>query len=660
MSNGFRQVATEQIRDSRSVNQRIIEKSMHMRALAYLAEVKASLLTRTIFEIGKSKKNLSSLNKQLKYSHNHLEAAIEERTRALTTSEEKYRALVENQGALISSFNPDTTRTFVNGAYAAFRGMRADDLIGERWIDDYPQAEQPAMLELLTSCTASSPTVGMETEVNRADGEICWIHWLFIANFDDKGEISQYQAVGLDITGRKQAEAKSRRMSGLYAAFSQCNQAILHSSSEDELFPKICCNTVLYGGMKMAWIGLLDDESLLLQPIASFGSGIDYLDDIRISVSADELSGQGPTGIAVRENRPYWCQDYMHDPLLAPWHESGASYGWGASAALPLHRKGKVIGAINLYAGEVNAFDEEVRSLLLDMAMEIDFALENFALKAEGRRAEVELVQHRNHLEELVDARTHELAEVNKRLQELDRLKSMFIASMSHELRTPMNSILGFSGLMLDGVTGEINDVQRDQLQRINNAGRHLLALITDVIDISKVEAGKVTANPKPFDLGELLAEAISIHKLAMEKKGLSFTLDAPAAIAMVTDRHRLLQCLLNLLSNAIKYSNKQGHVVLRARQSGDEVLIDVTDSGIGMSDAQLQQLFKPFVRLDSELAISAGGTGLGLYLTRKLMQELLAGTVSVSSQPGAGSCFTLRLPCNLLDNESHMEVHDA
>jgi len=656
MSNNFRQVAAEQIRDSRSVSQRMIEKSMHLRALAYLAEVKASLLTQTIFEIGKSKKDISSINKGLTYSRDHLEVVVKQRTKALESSEEKYRSLVENQGALITSFNPDTTRTFVNGAYAAFRGMSADALIGERWIDYYPEAGRTAMLELLAACTAANPTVGMESEIKRADGEMRWIEWLYIANFDEKGEISEYQAVGLDITGRKQAEAKSRRISDLYAAFSQCNQAILHSSNEDELLPKICCNAVRYGGMKMAWIGLVDESGRMVNPVAEFGSGTDYLDDIRISASIDDPSGHGPIGIVMREDCPYWCQDYMHDPLLSLWHERGARSGWGSSAALPLHRKGKVIGVIVLYSAEINAFDEEVRSLLQDMAMEIDFALENFALKAERRQAEVALEQHRDHLEDQIESRTHELTEANTRLQELDRLKSMFIAAMSHELRTPMNSILGFTGLMLDGVTGEINAVQRDQLQRVNNAGRHLLALITDVIDISKVEAGKVTANPKPFDLGKLLAEAISIHKLAMEKKGLTFMLDAPNAIAMLTDRHRLLQCLLNLLSNAVKYS-KLGQVTLRARQEGAEAVIEVADAGIGMSDDEMQRIFYPFVRLDSALTIVAGGTGLGLYLTRKLMEEVLAGTVSVRSQPGVGSCFTLRLPCSLAGNETYMEV---
>jgi len=280
-----------------------------------------------------------------------------------------------------------------------------------------------------------------------------------------------------------------------------------------------------------------------------------------------------------------------------------------------------------------------------------DDAVGSITRDISGRKqAEVEQEQHRNHLEEMVDKRTHELAEANMHLKDLDRLKSMFIASMSHELRTPMNSIIGFTGIILDGMTGEINEIQRDQLQRVNNAGNHLLDLITDVIDISKVEAGKVVAYPTAFDLIDLLAEAIRTTQFELEMKGLTLKTDIPSAVAVHTDRKRLLQCVLNLLSNAIKYS-KQGTIELRVREQGGEVIIEVEDSGIGMNAVELKRLFQPFVRLDSELTIKAGGTGLGLYLTRKLMEEVLAGSITVRSQPDAGSCFTLRLPCTLSAN---------
>jgi diguanylate cyclase (GGDEF)-like protein/PAS domain S-box-containing protein len=177
------------------------------------------------------------------------------------------------------------------------------------------------------------------------------------------------------------------RLTRIYAALSQCNQAIVHSRNEAELFPQVCRDAVQFGGMRMAWIGMLDEESQMIRMVAAFGSGVEYLEGIEISANADTLIGRGPTGTAIRENRPVWCQDFQNDPLTAPWHERGASAGWGASASLPLHRNGVAVGAFNLYAGEANAFDEAVRNLLVEMEMDISFAMDNYVRVAENKRA---------------------------------------------------------------------------------------------------------------------------------------------------------------------------------------------------------------------------------------------------------------------------------
>ena len=177
------------------------------------------------------------------------------------------------------------------------------------------------------------------------------------------------------------------RLTKLYAALSECNQAIVRCSSEAELFPQVCRDAVQFGGMKMAWIGMLDEASQSVKPVASFGEGREYLEGIQVSVAVDDPAGRGPTGTSIRENQPIWCQDFQRDPVTAPWHERGARMGWGASASLPLHRNGVAVGAFTLYAGEANAFDEAARNLLLEMAMDIGFALDNFAREAESKRA---------------------------------------------------------------------------------------------------------------------------------------------------------------------------------------------------------------------------------------------------------------------------------
>ncbi|MCK9635242.1 MAG: EAL domain-containing protein [Methylobacter tundripaludum] len=201
----------------------------------------------------------------------------------------------------------------------------------------------------------------------------------------------------------KQDEAKNQRLTQLYAALSQCNQAIVRSNNEAELFAQICRDAVIFGGMKMAWIGMLDEPSKKVRPIACYGSGTEYLDGINISVDEHDPAGRGPTGISMREDRPFWCQDFQHDPVTAVWHERGSTYGWKASAALPLHKNGAVIGVFTLYASGIDFFDEPARNLLDEMVMDIDFALNNFEREAQRNHAENALAESHNLLQTIID-----------------------------------------------------------------------------------------------------------------------------------------------------------------------------------------------------------------------------------------------------------------
>jgi signal transduction histidine kinase/ABC-type amino acid transport substrate-binding protein len=249
--------------------------------------------------------------------------------------------------------------------------------------------------------------------------------------------------------------------------------------------------------------------------------------------------------------------------------------------------------------------------------------------------------------EEALTAAAGELHAANVRLQELDRLKSMFIATMSHELRTPLNSIIGFTGVLLQGMSGELNERQRDQLGRVYHSANHLLSLITDIIDISKIEAGRVDVVPENFSLQALVAEAVAAVEQQAEAKGLELVVDIPEETVLLTDRKRLLQCLLNFLSNAVKYS-EAGRIQVTARDLGEELELLVRDSGIGISDADKPKLFEAFERFDSTLKVKAGGTGLGLYLTRKIVTDLLCGKVLFESRQGQGSTFGVRIPKEL------------
>ncbi|MGN7612420.1 PAS domain S-box protein [Magnetococcales bacterium HHB-1] len=239
------------------------------------------------------------------------------------------------------------------------------------------------------------------------------------------------------------------------------------------------------------------------------------------------------------------------------------------------------------------------------------------------------------------------LRQANERLQEVDQLKSLFIASMSHELRTPLNSIIGFSGMMLSGIGGKLSNKHRDYSERLHHAGRHLLTLISDIIDISKIEAGRIKVVPSRFSLQELVNEALDTVRADATRQGLTLHLEKMPKALLHTDRSRLLQCLLNLLSNGVKYT-EQGRVTLEVELFEENVTFIVSDTGIGIAGDDFQKLFQPFERIESHLKIKAGGTGLGLYLTKKISTELLKGDILFDSILGKGSVFRLQIPHNL------------
>lgn len=241
-----------------------------------------------------------------------------------------------------------------------------------------------------------------------------------------------------------------------------------------------------------------------------------------------------------------------------------------------------------------------------------------------------------------------ELAAKNLELERASRLKSAFLANMSHELRTPLTSILGFSNLLLQRLYGELTEKQELYVERIHESGEHLLRLIGDILDLSKVEAGKIELELGAVDVKKLCREAVAFVSEQARSRHLEIRTQIPEEIEPITaDELRLRQMLLNLLSNAVKFSQPQTSVGIEVQQHQDWLYLNVWDEGIGIPESQQALLFQPFQQLDNSLSRQHEGTGLGLALTRKLA-ELHGGTVTCRSQPGVGSCFTIILPRQL------------
>lgn len=262
----------------------------------------------------------------------------------------------------------------------------------------------------------------------------------------------------------------------------------------------------------------------------------------------------------------------------------------------------------------------------------------------ERKRVEEELAKYRGHLEDLVLKRTLELEKALELAESADHLKSAFLATMSHELRTPLNSIIGFTGLLVQGLAGPLNDEQKKQLHMVQNSSRHLLELINDVLDISKIEAGQLNIASEPFDIDESIRRVIGIVSPLAERKDLALYLKPSSKLGTITgDKRRVEQVIINLLNNSIKFT-ENGYVEVSCRLEDSEVHISVEDTGIGIAPEDLEKIFRPFQQVDTGLSRKHEGTGLGLSITKKLV-DMMGGRITVQSTVGKGSTFSIVIP---------------
>jgi signal transduction histidine kinase len=316
---------------------------------------------------------------------------------------------------------------------------------------------------------------------------------------------------------------------------------------------------------------------------------------------------------------------HVPDVLADPDHalvEQRKIGGYRTVLAVPLMREGLAIGIVRLTRNKVQPFTDKQIELVQTFADQAVIAIENVRL-------------------------FDEIQDKNRQLQLASEHKSQFLASMSHELRTPLNAIIGLTEMMVANAARFGTEKALEPLRRVNAAGTHLLSLINEVLDLSKIEAGKLELNPEPVNLARLIDEVVGTAGQLAEKNQNRLIVEAQENVgALTADSMRLKQILLNLLSNACKFT-KEGEVALRVRKVADGrdwVELAVADNGIGMTAEQQAKLFQDFAQADSLTARRYGGTGLGLAISRKLAR-MMGGDVTVTSEPGKGSVFTVRLP---------------
>ena len=362
----------------------------------------------------------------------------------------------------------------------------------------------------------------------------------------------------------------------------------------------------------MSSILLLEADGTRLRPIAAPKLPEDWTRAITPLAIGPSV---GSCGAAAWEKEQVVVSDIATDPRWTDYPEYCAlalKCGLRACWSTPiLSADGELLGTFAMYYQEPRspqATDLEVIKQVTHLA----------SVAIEHDRAAEGLRRAHDELEQRVRERTAELVRANERLEELDRLKSQFLATMSHELRTPLNSIIGFTGILRQGFAGPVNDEQKKQLGLVFGSAKHLLSLINDLLDLSRIEAGKVEIEQEPFNFVEVIDEVVQILTPMARQKNLNLAADLPGpVIEMVGDRKRCFQVLLNLANNAVKFTDR-GEVKITARTEGDKLRVCVADTGIGIKPEQMGMLFEAFRQLDGTAKRMYEGTGLGLHLCRK------------------------------------------
>jgi len=400
-------------------------------------------------------------------------------------------------------------------------------------------------------------------------------------------------------------------------ALAEVGEAISSTLVADEVLTTIVTHAVELSETDGGSLMEFDEATGLFRVRTAYGTSGDVIDALRrAEIHIDRTwVGRAARTREVLQIADLDAEPKPLDPHLAVLHASG----WRSLVAIPLVRPDRVVGALVVRRKSTGSFTDETCELLAAFASQSAVALTNARLYQQLEQQSVALAEASQH-------------------------KSEFLASMSHELRTPLNAVIGFSEVLLERMFGDLNERQEDYLEDIHSAGRHLLALLGDILDLSKVEAGRMELDLTTFPLDDVLVQALSLVRERAALHGIRLTLEAADGLGPVTaDELRLKQVLLNLLSNAVKFTPDGGRIVVRAWRDGDEVDVTVTDTGIGIAPADQERIFDSFQQGERS-ASSSEGTGLGLTLSRRIV-ELHGGRLWLTSTPGEGSTFGISFP---------------
>jgi PAS domain S-box-containing protein len=480
--------------------------------------------------------------------------------------------------------------------------------------------------------------VSEEFRILWPDGTVRWVWNQAFPIRDQSGQVYRFAGIAQDITERKNAELELEVRVSQQRAVAELGQKALEGSDLGEFLQSVVSLVAAVLDVEYCKVLELVPEAGYFRMKAGVGWRPAAAGEIRVP---DDRGSQA--GYTLLSNRPVIVDDLRTETRFT---------------APDLLRDHGVVSGVSVIIGEVQrpfgilgAHSAKQRAFTADDAHFLQAIANMLAATLDRRQAEAEVRRLNADLERRVAERTAELGVLNRELaarnqevERADRSKSQFLASVSHELRTPLNAIIGFSDLLARGKAGTLNEKQSRFVGHVRVAARHLLQLINDVLDLSKVEAGRIDLIPEVFQAADALDEVLAIINPLAISKSIEIENRVPRDGLVRADRVRLKQILFNLLSNAVKFTPEHGRVWIEMAKDGDHVRIAVSDTGIGISPEEQEAVFEEFHQASPASDAVKEGTGLGLAITKKLV-ELHGGKIWLASEPGGGTRFSFTLP---------------